>query len=48
VSLAFISPLQAFSCAIFRIYTFGIAFHVAMTGEDRNFKFGTDVDHNKS
>jgi len=27
--------------------TFGIVFRVAVTGEDGNFKFGTDVDRNK-
>jgi len=32
----------------FIFYTFGIAYRVAITGEDRNFKFGTDVKRNKS
>jgi len=29
------------------LYTFSVAFCVAVTGEDRNFQFGTEVDHNK-
>ena len=29
-------------------FIFGIAFHVAVMGEDRNFKFGTCVDRTKS
>ena len=37
-----------FMCNFFIFYTFDIAFHVAITGEGRNFKFGTDVDRNKS
>jgi len=48
VSLKIISLLQAFSCAVFQVYTFGIAFHVAITGEDRSFEFDTDVDRSKS
>jgi len=37
-----------FMCNFFVFYTFGIAFHVAITGEVRNFKLGTDIDRNKS
>jgi len=29
-------------------YTFGVAFRVAVMGKDRNFIFGTEVDHVKS
>ena len=28
-------------------YTLGVTFRVAVTGEDKNFKFGTDVHLNK-
>jgi len=31
-----------------QFYTFGVAFRVAVTGEDENFKFGKDVHHNNS
>jgi len=41
-------PLSFGNVHFFVFYTFGIAFHVTVTGEDRNFKFGTDVDRNKS
>jgi len=30
-------------CDFFVFYTFDIAFHVAVMGEDRNFKFSTDI-----
>jgi len=29
-------------------YAFGVAFRLAETDKDRNFKFDTYVDHNKS
>jgi len=31
-----------------RISTFCIAFHILTVGEHRDFKFGVQVDHNKS
>jgi len=39
---------KPFRVRFFLFYKYGIAFRVAVTGEDRNFKFSTDVDHNKS
>jgi len=39
-------PIASLLCDFFVFYTFGISFCVAITGEDRNFKFGTDVDCN--
>jgi len=33
---------------IILFYTFGFVLSVAIMGDDRNFKFGIDIDHNKS
>jgi len=41
-------PIESLSYALFRILYIWHCLSVAVTGEDRNLKFGTDVDRNKS
>jgi len=43
-------PIESlpFHVRFFIFYTFDIAFCFAVMGKDRNFKFRTDVDRNKS